>query len=413
LRIVFLTREYPPESMWGGPATTYHNLATVFANLGHEVHVICQAVGSQKDSLQEGVFVHRVGTNPKRYSVLARINYNLNAFKKLRELYKNYDIDVIETVYWSAEAFPYVLLSNGRKHNTVLIIRSTSLPSDAIDTHNFSGIEQLLGLKILSKLTSFTAKRADCVIAESEISYHNMTKRSGVDPHKVRLIHQTVNVEEWTNVNSNMKDELGIGRDKSIVLYVGRLQARKGFHVLCKAIPIVVKAKPNVKFVVVGKDTYTAHGQTSFKEWAIDEAKIRSSLTEVVFIDYLPRKKLVRLFSACDVFVLPSIEESFGVAVLEAMMSGKPIVATRVGIVPELERHQPSGLAVIPAGDPEKLAKAIIKLVSHKDDEKRRIAGNHRDIVESYFSTNVWIDETIKLYRSTVEQRTSFLDAKI
>ena len=85
MKIALLTREYPPDTAWGGIATFYYSLSRALAQRGHEVHVICQAVNGPEEYASDGVLVHRVGTNPKRYSALARVNYSFRAWRKLRE----------------------------------------------------------------------------------------------------------------------------------------------------------------------------------------------------------------------------------------------------------------------------------------------------------------------------------------
>ena len=85
MRVALLSREYPPDTVWGGIATMYHTLSHALADSGHEVHVICQAASEPRDFIDNGVFVHRVGTNPKRYSAMARIDYSIHAWLKLRD----------------------------------------------------------------------------------------------------------------------------------------------------------------------------------------------------------------------------------------------------------------------------------------------------------------------------------------
>jgi hypothetical protein len=88
MKIAFLTREYPPDSLWGGPATVYHALTSELVLRGHEVHVIYQAINGPEDCIDKGVHVHKAGTNPKQYSIMARINYSFYSWLKLKKLIK-------------------------------------------------------------------------------------------------------------------------------------------------------------------------------------------------------------------------------------------------------------------------------------------------------------------------------------
>jgi glycogen synthase len=105
MKIVILSREYPPDTAWGGLAIVYHSLACALVQRGHEVHVICQAMGKSRESVEDGVFVYRVGTNSKRYNAASRVNYSLYAWLKLRSIINSRKIDIVEANYWGAEAF--------------------------------------------------------------------------------------------------------------------------------------------------------------------------------------------------------------------------------------------------------------------------------------------------------------------
>jgi hypothetical protein len=181
MKVAFLSREYPPESAWGGIATVYYTLACALAERGHEVHVICQAASEPRDFIDNGVFVHRVGTNPKRYSAMARIDYSIQAWLKLRSVIKQHDIEIVEASYWGAEALLYSL-----KKRTPLVVRSHTSALDIIRTKTYSREKELITLKILSILEDLSAKRADRVIANSKGVYTRVLNRLHIAPERVR-----------------------------------------------------------------------------------------------------------------------------------------------------------------------------------------------------------------------------------
>ncbi len=396
MKVAFLSREYPPDTAWGGIATVYHTLACALAQRGHEVHVICQAVGETKDSVDNGVFVHRVGTNPKRYSAVARINYGYCAWLKLREIIKQYDIEIVEATYWGAEALLYSL-----KRRTPLVVRTDVSASDILRTRTYAGMKELLSLKVLSCLEGFSAKRADRLIAISNDLYTRAIEELHIDPGRVDLVTHAVDTARFRYVESDSRERLGIPGDVPLVLFVGRLEARKGVYLLCQAIPEIIGSMPSTRFVLVGRDATTPQGG-SVKSYITKEAKRRGFSDNLVLIDFMLPDELVALYSACDVFVLPSLWEGFGMVILEALACGKPVVTTFVGGAPDIGLTPPGGIVVAP-NNAKELAEAILELLSLNDEDKRLVARKNRELIENRFSIPGWVDKVVEVYEKALK----------
>jgi glycogen(starch) synthase len=401
VRVALLSREYPPDTVWGGIATMYHTLSHALAERGHEVHVICQATSRPGDFIDNGVFVHRVGTNPKRYSAMARIDYSIHAWLKLREIIKQHDIEIVEATYWGAEAFLYSL-----KRRTPLVVRSDISASDILRAKTYSGIKELLSLKILSYLEDFSARRADRVVAISKDFYDYATGELHIDPDRVNIVQHAIDTEKYRFVESDIRKRLAIPREVLLALFVGRLEARKGVHILCQAIPPILRSIPTVKFVLVGRDTNTAPDGGSVRSYVNEQARNNGFRDKLVFIDFLPEDELIKLYSACDLVISPSLHESFGLVVVEAMACGKPMVATSTGIVPELGLDGKGGIVVEP-GDSAVLAEATIKMLLLNDKERKLVAEKNRELVETGFSISAWVDKVIGVYEKALSKRPS------
>ena len=147
------------------------------------------------------------------------------------------------------------------------------------------------------------------------------------------------------------------------VLFVGRFTAHKGIGTLVQAIPCVVRAVPLVRFQFTGK--VPAQLDSSF---SLPPA-LRGHLA---FLGYVPDENLPALYSSATVVVAPSLYDSFPFSVLEAMASGAPLVASRVGGIPEAIVSGEEGLLVEP-GSAEMLAEAIIDLLTNP--ERARMLG--------------------------------------
>ena len=396
MKIAFLSREYPPDSPWGGLATLYHALAQALADRGHETHVVCQAHGQPKDAIESGVFVHRVGTSAKRYSATARINYGIHARSKLADVVRQCGIDIVEANQWGAEG----LLCGWRKR-APLVVRLDVSASDLLKAGTYSGAAHRLSLAVLSRLEDRAVGRADRVIAISQYTYDWAVRKRGIDPQRVDLVHHGIDTALCRFVQSEMRDELGVPKEAQMVLFVGRLERRKGVHVLFQAIPHVVGAMPTAKFVLVGQDTNTAPHRGSLKSYLMENARSQGFADSLVFVDFMPREQLVRVYSACDLFVLPSLQEGFSMSILEALACGKAVVATAAGGAPDIGLSPPNGM-VVPPNDADGLGAAILRLLSLGEADRKLVAKHNRELVETRYSMATWADNVIDVYRKTL-----------
>jgi glycosyltransferase involved in cell wall biosynthesis len=395
LNIVLLTREYPPDTHWGGCASVNHALARGLAGYGHRVHVICQAVGKPKEYRDEGVVVHRVGNNPTQYTALARIDYSICAWTKLRQLLRAEDVQIVQADYWSAEGFLYCL---SLRRKAPLLVMGQSGPTESLETKTYSGWIGAWNLRLLSVLADWTAGRADRVVFDSYPNFRQLQRRLHISPSRVAVVPLGVDTQVYRFVASSIRRDLGISQTCPLVLTVGRLEPRKGQHILCDAIPGIAERFPEARFVLVGRDSSTAPGGGSFREWIESRTQERGFADRLLFLDFIPIADLVALMSACDVFVVPSLEESFGLVTAEAMACGRPVVATAKGIAPELGLDGTNGV-VVPVGDSNALAAGVTEVLSLPPQERQEIAERNRSIIETGFSSARHTQGMLEVYQ--------------
>jgi len=149
---------------------------------------------------------------------------------------------------------------------------------------------------------------------------------------------------------------------EQVVLFLGHLHPRKGPHVFANAIPAVKCTRP-VRFIFAGPD----RGSGGEVREILKSAGVESRVT---MLGVVPRQQLARLYRRADVFVFPTCwdTEGFGLVAAEAMASGTPVVASRIGAIPEVVEDGVSGLLVTP-NDAGELAIALQRLL--EDDELR------------------------------------------
>ncbi|MDH3443894.1 MAG: glycosyltransferase family 4 protein, partial [Deltaproteobacteria bacterium] len=165
----------------------------------------------------------------------------------------------------------------------------------------------------------------------------------------------------------------------SVILFVGRLARRKGVkEFIQNCLPLIVRKIPQACFVIAGgnpTDSLT-HRDDVLSE--LQEAALHLGLGDHTrFVGEVSENALVKLYQCCDVMVLPALAsaedvEGFGLVLLEAAAAGKPVVATRVGGIPDAVEDGITGL-LVEEGEYFNLAEAVIKYLN--DDELSRQAG--------------------------------------
>ena len=175
---------------------------------------------------------------------------------------------------------------------------------------------------------------------------------------------------------------------------MGRLEKRKGIETLFKAIPQVIEKIPSAIFTIIGKDSNLSPENGSYKEYLLDHLERRYH-SQINFVGFASDSDLHKYYKRCDVFVAPSLYESFGLIYLEAMAWGKPVIGCNIGGIPEIIHDGENGF-LIPPNDHEALAQRIIDLQNHSLRVKMGQTG--RKLVEEKFSMSRCIDETLKIY---------------
>lgn len=170
------------------------------------------------------------------------------------------------------------------------------------------------------------------------------------------------------------------------ILMVGGDYFRKGLYAALKALPIVLKAVPNVTLTVIGKEY--PHSKVI--------AKLLAKGLPVKYIDGVSRESLRRYYKEAAVFIHPAAEETFGIVLLEAMANGLPIVASRVGGIPEVIEDNINGL-LFDRGDYEGLAERIIILLTNRN-KASELADMGKWVIKDRFKVESMLDDIDKAY---------------
>lgn len=229
-----------------------------------------------------------------------------------------------------------------------------------------------LRFRLLSHLEGANARSADVVMVTSEHSRGVALEAYGLDPTRVKAVPEGIEIERWSDPAEAADKPVGA---ETVILSVARQYRRKNTIALLRAMPSILEAAPSTRLRIVGGGPELQHLVRARQSLGLAES--------VVITGELPDADGIRNeYRAADIFCLPSLQEGFGIAFLEAMASGLPIVACRSSAVPEVVPEGKAGL-LVPPDDPLALEGALVRLLRdpplrrRMGEAGRRIAGEH------------------------------------
>jgi len=252
---------------------------------------------------------------------------------------------------WFNPIWPFVAVARAIGVKTVLNIHGF-IPIELTFTENQRLIPDSLRLLYSQKIYRFVNK----IVVNSQYMFNAIVNYYGIEPSKIGIIPNGVNFKRFSNQKKNM---VLIG-DPSI-LYFGNLLARKGVDILIRAIAKAKAELPEIKLHLVGSGDLCGY----LKQLALGEKIDR----QVVFWGSADYTLVPQYYKGADICVFPSRYEPFGIVILEAFASGKPVIASHVGGIPEIVSDGKNGVLVKP-NDPVALSDAIVAL--SQDDNLRK-----------------------------------------
>jgi hypothetical protein len=402
LHLVFFSVEYPPEPL-NGIGRVVHGLATGLGRRGHEVHVLTRGAELDRVDFEDGVWVHRMvprpHIRPEGISVSEGLwNYAATLRDEALRIDRHRPLDLVQAPNWSTEGI--AVLIDGRLplvvglYTPLATVAAVDTPLSAAMAAGDPEVPTLL------ELERFTYRHAPYFLACGPSVVEEIESAYGVTlrPERVGLVPQGIEDRSGTVHAVRWPGHVE-------VLFVGRLEDRKGIDTLLATIPDIVRAHPEVGYTIIGDDTRPmTDGRThrqrfeASPEWSEVSANVR-------FLGRVDDDELYRRYAGCDIFVAPSRFESFGLILLEAMMFAKPVVASDVGGMAEIVCDGENGF-LVPAGDVGALREAITALVVSR--ERREEFGlQSRRRFERLYRNEAMVDGVNRYFDSILGRTTA------
>ncbi len=370
---------YPPNTSGGGDIYAY-NIVEGLKKLNHEVLVVTSSSKPMKD--KNGIHYILIRNIP-----FFRVqNFLSKAKKYCNNLMKSKLIDIFHFNGPSGCVFykknlPTVMTIHHSVLSTLKVLSHYPSSLFSIDT-----IQECNPFNIW--LESKSIKSVNQIIA---VSHHTASqiKGRGVLENSINVVHNGIDVFSPPTKSEQNKIRQKLGISEKVILFVGRLDQRKGPIFLVKAINDLRKIiKEDFKCIIVGDGPQ--------KTQIINYIKKNNLWSYFSFIKKIKYKDLRKLYYICDLLVLPSLYEGLGLVLLEAMASKKPVIGTNSGGIPEIIKHNENGY-LIPLGSIKNLTNAIKKILMNRVLADKMGERGYK-IIQKKFTWERAVKETLSIY---------------
>ena len=397
MKVLFLTNEYPPH-IYGGAGV---HVGYLSRELAKSMPVEVRCFGDQ-DFEERNLKVRGFGLDTSDFTCPKPLQSVFGAVRRCTDFNTtNIDADLVHCHTWYSH------------FGGILAKLNYGIPF-VITVHSLEPLrpwkrEQLGGGYDFSLWIEKTAlEMADAIIAVSGETKRDIERLFEVDPNRLRVIHNGIDLEEYRRVDST--DALkrhGINPDEPYLLFVGRITRQKGIIYLVRAIQFM---DPGFQIVLCAGAPDTPEIATEMQK-AIQQAKAKR--LDIIWIEEMvDRSAVIELYSHAAVFCCPSIYEPFGIINLEAMACGTAVVASAVGGIKEVVVDGETGFLVpleqmkespFEPLNPEKFSRDLAGKINQlmKDRQLREEFGEAgRKRVEEKFSWSTIAQKTKALYES-------------
>ncbi|MGB9844244.1 glycosyltransferase [Methanothermobacter tenebrarum] len=348
MKKVIMIGKFPPHL--GGVASHTYNLAKQLKEKGYHISILTYPHEKIEDKNDI-----KVSSAPTiNIKGLRGLIFTLTATHKLIKIIRKEDIDIIHAHY---------IIPPG----LIALIGSIITGKPYYVTVHGSDALILSSKSILRPIIKLILRKASKVLVVSKKLAEKVTEL-GIPQEKIMITYNMVDTKIFNpQIKTTFREE--IGTKKPIILFVGNLVPQKGVEYLLKAKKLL---KRDSKLVIVGGGPLLKKLKNMVKE---------ENIEDVIFTG--PRTDINNIMAAADIIVLPSVSEGIPIVLLEAMAMAKPIIATKVGGIPEIV-DESVGILIEPK-NPKKLANAIDKLLS--DEKCRKKLGENGLKKAAKFST--------------------------
>jgi glycosyltransferase involved in cell wall biosynthesis len=371
------------------------DLAKSLSEFGHQVTVCTTDRGNPASQQLSGDYFSKLFSNGIEYYAFP-VNVAPILYSRLMKTWidhniPNYHIAHIHSLYrfpvtyaarraWRA-GVPYIIRPHGsldpflykQSQYNLIFKRIFERLFDIPNLHHAAAIQYTT--KEEAERTEFLRLRGKPVIIPN-----------GINPESFRILP----------AKGLFRNRLGLNSQTPLILFLGRINFKKGLDLLVPSFSTVAKAYPKARLAIVGPDNEGY--KTKVRHWCNEQGIEDKTL----FADYISLEEVKQAYIDADVFVLPSYTENFGMTVVEAMACGCPVViSNQVNIWREVQAF---GAGLVTKLDPRALADAIIQILKDKTVAREMGRLGRSAVMENYSWPNI-AEQIIQVYRHLIDEK--------
>jgi L-malate glycosyltransferase len=362
----------------GGSGVVATELGKLLAERGHEIHFITSSIPFRLGKFYPNIFFHEVEVN--QYSVFQYPPYDLALASKMAEVAKREKLDLLHVHYAVPHAVCAVLAKQMLDDNIKIL---TTLHGTDITVLGYD--------PSLSEMIKFGIEKSDAVTAVSH-QLKEDTEQLLKTQKEIIPVHNFVDERVYyrRDNNSELKKTYGIQDDEKVIVHISNFRPVKRIQDVIKAFSLIRKEMPS-KLLLIGNGPELTVACEQVRELNIED--------DVLFLG--KQENVGELFSICDLKLLLSEKESFGLVLLEAMACGVPVIGTRIGGIPEVIVDGETGY-MVEVGDTAAVANKAISLLKNDERHRRFRENSVRHVRENFLSEKI-VSVYEEIYNSLVK----------
>lgn len=394
LNVCLISREYPPDTAFGGIATFSRDTALMLQERGHRVTVFSQSLGPGWVGDDCGVSTVKLQVPPPfgSYRVLPvlMVAYNTVVIRAVLRHHHRDPFDLIDVPDHLAEGL-FATFTD------IPVVTRLHTPYALIVALGLNNYRRGLSYFLIREMERIALRRSRVFYAPCRDLVRRCDELFGIESIPVKIFGYPLNLDQF-------KPAVG---ERTVteprILFLGRLEQRKGIETIVETFPRLVAAHHASTLTLVGSDTPNLRGFDSARSYMETEFQRSGCRDRVRFLENVPLDQLPAIFYDHDIVWVPSLYDNFPLVCLEAMACGKAVVVSDAGGLPEMVRHGETGL-VFPAGDARALAERTASIAA-SGELRKRLGNAARRYVERHCSLPGIYEKTMELYQVALDSK--------
>lgn len=366
-----------PTLSFGGAESQRRDLLRKWKTSKYETHILCiEKIGKIGDEIKDsGIPVYCLNQSSKPYNLKATFFLWLFLLKNR--------FDIVQTCLFNANF-------HGRIAAFLAGVRII-FSEEHSEHYQYTSVKFLPNIWVDRVLSCVTNR----IICCCDTLRKDIAALERIKPGKFITILSSVDLEGLKSAvpGRELRKDMKLSEEVLVIGTVGSMSPRKGHEYLLRAFHLVKKEIPHSRLVFIG------HEEKSIRERLRKQAEELNVSDSVLFLGR--RERSVDYYGIMDLFVLSSLCEGIPLVILEAMQMNVPVISTNVGGIPEMIRHNDTGILVSPR-DQEALSEAIIKLLSN-GQKRSTLAKSAKESGLLRFKPERYLDELESLYSGVLD----------